>query len=378
MTPIAEEELHRIVGRIYESVAESDALDDVLATLAARFDAHSAVLFTPALPPDQGGLFILHNQDPEAIRRYCEYYFDLDVWWHSARARSVDGTLRVVTGAELIAQRDFERSEFYNDFLRPNGTYHVIASDIRVLPAPRPLDVSLAFHGRRCHPGFGPQEKAVLEVLIPHLRRALQLEARLAGAFDGVQLAVDVLEAVTDGILLLTADGRVLHATKAARNLLAAGGGLRLSNGRLTAWLARDNAEIAAAIARAAGTAGALAASTVAVCAPHADQPLIVSVFPLPYRRVALGDLQNARVLVVLRDPARPPTTCWSAFARYFSITPAEVRLCQALADDLTLPEYCARHGIGESTARTQLRSVFAKTGVRRQAELMQLLRAFG
>lgn len=377
MKAIGEQELHGIIGRVYESVAEPAALQDVLRSLADAFDAHSAVLFTPALPPERGGLFVLHNHDHAAIQRYREHYFDLDLWWHTARERSVDGNLGVVTGAELVDRRVFECSEFYNDFLKPMDTYHVIATDIRVRPGPQPLDVSLAFHGSPRHSGFGDEEKTVLETIVPHLRRALQLCSRLAGTLDGVRFALDVLETLADGVLLLGENGAVLYATESARSRLNASSGLRLCNGRLSAWRARDNAELASLIARAAEADGPPTVGTVAVCCPHADQPLIVSVFPLSRRSAPLSDAESARVLVTLRDPTQPRAVCWDSVAHYFSITPAELRLCRALADDVTLPEYCVRNQISDATARSQLRSVFGKTGVRRQSELLHLFSAF-
>lgn len=59
-----------------------------------------------------------------------------------------------------------------------------------------------------------------------------------------------------------------------------------------------------------------------------------------------------------------------------FDLTPAEARLTRELLDGGALPEIAARVGLSHHTLRIQLRSIMAKTGTRRQAELTQLLAA--
>jgi DNA-binding CsgD family transcriptional regulator len=57
-----------------------------------------------------------------------------------------------------------------------------------------------------------------------------------------------------------------------------------------------------------------------------------------------------------------------------FGLSQAEARLGVSLLAGRT-PEECARHaGVGVATIRSQLHNIFAKTGVRRQAELVALL----
>jgi len=57
-----------------------------------------------------------------------------------------------------------------------------------------------------------------------------------------------------------------------------------------------------------------------------------------------------------------------------FGLTPGEIRLVLRLASGLPLREAAEAIGISYQTARTKLKFVFQKTGVRRQAELVLLL----
>jgi DNA-binding CsgD family transcriptional regulator len=57
-----------------------------------------------------------------------------------------------------------------------------------------------------------------------------------------------------------------------------------------------------------------------------------------------------------------------------FGLSPAEARLARGLLLGRTPDEHARHAGVGVATVRTQLHSIFSKTGVRRQAELVALL----
>ena len=82
----------------------------------------------------------------------------------------------------------------------------------------------------------------------------------------------------------------------------------------------------------------------------------------LPYALVYLKDAQSAAII----DPKE--------VQMLFSLTPAEANIAVALADGLTLSEYAELKGISIGTTRIQLKSVFSKMGINRQAELVRKL----
>src|SRR5206468_9111611 len=57
-----------------------------------------------------------------------------------------------------------------------------------------------------------------------------------------------------------------------------------------------------------------------------------------------------------------------------FDLTPAEARISRLLAKGMTIAEISRATRTSEMTVRTQLRSVFSKTGARRQVDLVRLL----
>jgi len=63
--------------------------------------------------------------------------------------------------------------------------------------------------------------------------------------------------------------------------------------------------------------------------------------------------------------------------ARTFDLTPAELRVFLSIVEVGGVPETAAALGIAETTAKTHLHRVFAKTGVSRQADLVKLAAGF-
>lgn len=60
------------------------------------------------------------------------------------------------------------------------------------------------------------------------------------------------------------------------------------------------------------------------------------------------------------------------------SLSPQETRIALHLIDGGTVASAAEALGLAESTVRTHLKSIFSKTGVRRQAGLLSLLRNTG
>lgn len=60
--------------------------------------------------------------------------------------------------------------------------------------------------------------------------------------------------------------------------------------------------------------------------------------------------------------------------ARIFGLTKAEARLMHAIAHGMTATEYSEKYGISINTAYSQIKNILAKTGTRRQAELVKLV----
>ncbi len=77
---------------------------------------------------------------------------------------------------------------------------------------------------------------------------------------------------------------------------------------------------------------------------------------------------------IFIHDPEGKPVSNSTVFAQLFGLTRAETRLAQILASGQSMKDAAALLGVAQSTLRSQLKSIFAKTNTNRQGELVRLL----
>ena len=83
---------------------------------------------------------------------------------------------------------------------------------------------------------------------------------------------------------------------------------------------------------------------------------------------------QRAKAILMVVDPDAQRAPAEPILRQAFGLTPAEARLAAGLARGCDLGQVAAAHRIRAGTARAQLKSIFAKTSTRRQAELVALI----
>jgi DNA-binding CsgD family transcriptional regulator len=105
----------------------------------------------------------------------------------------------------------------------------------------------------------------------------------------------------------------------------------------------------------------------------HGD--LVVTARPLDVRAIHAG---AGALALFLARPGPEKNTDPQALRDLLGLTVAEARLTAVLAQGHSLVEAARRLGIAHNTAKVQLRAVFAKTGVNRQAQLVALLASLG
>jgi DNA-binding CsgD family transcriptional regulator len=187
------------------------------------------------------------------------------------------------------------------------------------------------------------------------------LSVMLARAFDMLDCA----------LLIVTDEGKVEYRNRLAATLLRNGqGGLRLAGGVLTANPGKPRDALAAAIR--------LACSELqpgGVCLTQPGVPperwLRLAVAPVYFGGAAPVATRAAVWIVNNGPPALPSEELLGAL---FGLTRAEARLARGVLTGCTAGEYARQVGVRMATIRTQLHSIFIKTGVTRQAELVALL----
>jgi DNA-binding CsgD family transcriptional regulator len=214
---------------------------------------------------------------------------------------------------------------------------------LNMLELPRDLRGALA-------PADGKPSAAALAAR-ERERRYAGPERRRTPAQSQRRLA-QVIDEVDYGLLLLTSEGRVCHANRAARRELERGHPLMLVGDELQAGYPHDAQLLQDALQ------GAQRGLRRLLKLGDTAERVTVAIVPL-----AELPSDNARgVLLVMgkRHVCEELTVEW--FARAHNLTLAETAVVKGLCADLTPVEIAQRQGVGLATIRTQIGSIRAKT----------------
>ena len=88
---------------------------------------------------------------------------------------------------------------------------------------------------RKSDEPFGATDLALVERLVPHLQRVLAIDRALQTAEMVRDAALETLDRMPEGWILLGPDARVLATNRSAQQILERGDTLRLEGGRLAA-----------------------------------------------------------------------------------------------------------------------------------------------
>lgn len=361
----------RLVDRIYAAAIDPSLWPAVIEAVADEIGALQACL-TRLSHVDGDGEGIVARIDPASVAAYYDYYRtrnvftlvdDLDAWRRGWRPT-------VVSTGDCLPLDDYYRSEYFNDFMRPQdagATLHIR------LDLTETTSAAIAF-GRAVRKGdFENQAFARASRLQPHLIRAYRLGRELGASLGvGIDLA-RTLEVSPQAILVVDAGGMLRHANPAGERRLRSGKGLMLLNGRLTAQHSDAARRLSELVTAATAPRGLRAGGSMSLPFPGGRFPLAIRVSPLLTDAVAIF-ARPELALISLTDLDREVRAPEDALRLLFGLTAAEARLATGVFDGLSLPEAADLFGVSINTVRFQLARVFDKTGVARQAELVKLM----
>ena len=326
---------------------------------------------------DGGGSGVLARIDPVMPGRYIEHYARLNPFANVARpsehASRWAPTIKADT--DWYEKDALIRTEYYNDFMRPQEVHSVLMIDLDL----QDLETATVNINRAQSRGpFSNDERGVATALHPHLIRAFKLSRVFAGPRILGEAAVAALDHSTQGLFILDGAGRLLHANRAAERILARRRGMGLLGGRLTGPNAGASRTLEALIRAAASVDPAVRAGG-SMALPSADgrAPLSVTVAPLHADRWPMFN-GGPSVLACVTDLEADLDVSETRMRDLFALTAAEARVARGLLRGERPRQVAEASGVSVTTVRSQLASIFGKTGAADQAELSRLLMRVG
>ena len=375
-----------LIGRIYDAALDAHVWPEVVAKIAGLQGAEKALLFTPTHPPASGGFNFPVGISQAAMQEWADRYVVHDAWTQATGQKEYDKDGEVFTDADLVPHEDLLQSLWYREFLSRIRIARVCCGMVFGPNAGASLMTALSVYRDVTDAVFGERERHLFRILLPHLSRALGIMYRLRDAELKSASSMAALDRLTSGVLLFGPQRAVLFANRAAQQALGAEDSLRLKqtptgktslyaatqaeqrvlDAALDLCLAPDALEVphfshAIRIQRTASAAGAPGAWALNVSA-------------LPVANEFGAGAQSPLAIAFLSDLDAPVAIQEDVLRRLYGLTPAECRLAQELCLGGTAGEIAGRVGLSENTIKSQMKGLFAKTGVKRQVDLVKVL----
>lgn len=279
---------------------------------------------------------------------------------------------RVITIDETVDINRWKHSQFYKKWVEPYGIRYIVSMDV---VAQDGADCRLmATRGPEAE-DFSAEDKARLLALHPYWRSALNLHSQLGHNEAERQIYSSAVERLLVGTVVIDGAGKIIRSNTTAKEILAEADGLLVRQGILRAEIPGHDNNFQQMIAAALESTLQQSRDPHATSLPRGSgRPnLNLLIQPIMHQQLASGN-QLPSVAIFIRDPTRHPSPSSELLRQVFGLTTAEAMLALLLVNGRTLDEAAQRLNIRKNTARAQLRSVFNKTGARRQATLMHIL----
>jgi len=353
--------LLQLIDTIYAAASDRSGWPGVLKGVADVAGADSCLLFGTSPYDAVPAVLALHEFGPDSWEAFASYYAAINPIMQRCERMLVVGDTWFAE--QVISESELEHTEFYTDFLQPNDVHY--AAGIRVIPAAG-FGVNVALHRSRGRAPFSDATSVILQTLRPHLERALMLHFRMEkdqARSRGLQSALNTM---TNGVFGFDSNARVIFMNAQAEELLRSGDALKIVNGRLTTVAAGDRQRLQNVLA------DPLKAASLQIERCSGGPPLIASMSPFH-----CGDIPGAysfAAILTVSDAAGARRSRAGLMKSLFRLTPAECRIADLLLEGKELREIADMQRITLGTARFQLKRVLAKTGARRQSDLVRLM----
>lgn len=210
-------------------------------------------------------------------------------------------------------------------------------------------------------------------MLLPHVQRALRLHGefnKLRSCQRGLECALD---AFGHAVIGLNGTCKILFSNETGRQLFATADGLNVKGGRLVADLPCEDGELQYRLYQVAMAGKGFSASRALVIHRSSGKPALHLTL-MPFARNFLRHITELSVLVSIDDPARKPLSRVDMLRLLFKLSPTEIRLTESLTSSVDLSTAADHLRMSTETPRFHLKSVFKKTGARRQSDLIKLV----
>jgi DNA-binding CsgD family transcriptional regulator len=278
---------------------------------------------------------------------------------------------KICRSSDLVSYSQFRASGFYRDYaVRFGGTQFM---DVDLERSSHGL-LNVCLWSQERHAALDDQSVRTLELVLPHLARALRVERRLGRGRLQHDFALAALNALSTPVLVVDDRAAVSFANAAAQDLVAIEDGLVISRG-VIGTTSTEHPSLATTLRLLIGARRERLGIHTLTVERSGKRPLALTVFLPPASNELWAEAgTGAGAVIFVGDPEQELADVDRNLQRIHGLTEREARAAISLANGLDLKTIARDEGVGVETIRKHLKQAFWKTGTSRQAELVRLV----
>jgi DNA-binding CsgD family transcriptional regulator len=357
----------RVVSQIYEAALVPSHWDIALTSMINLFgprEWEAALVLWERIDPPMGRFIGAAGVHELARPSYLAHFAGQQDW--SVRGHNVP-IGHVFHSDDIVPRAEFRETSFYRDFLQPWGLEVALIGSLDrhdrdhmaiVCPGPPDIDPGDLFEA--------------ITRLIPHFQRATRISRRIGEADMRAATATELLDNSPYCVMALDTGLKVLLANAKARQLLDIGEGISPFGSKL---VPEDSGTVQRLRAMASGKS---ADRSVTFTATMRDgNRVLVSALAVSTEQGGqfVSAASGTKLMIVGGQRMNISDKIIDALQYSFDLTGAEARLAAFLIEGSGVRGYADYRSVSIEAGKYLLKSIYAKTGLSNQTELVALLR---
>ena len=365
-------QLSELIGEVYDAALDPSLWSDVVGKAGRFVGGSSAAIYSKSPITGNGNVYYESSTDPYYRQLYFDEYVKIDPTTIAHYFADVEQPIAV---ADIMPYGEFLETRFYKEWCQPQGMVDGVSA---VLDKSATSAAMFGVFRYERHGIVDDEARRRMRLIVPHIRRAVLIGGLVDLAAGEAASLADTLDGLSTGVCVVDAIGRIVHANAAGCVVLDVGDVLCAIGGRLVARDTKIDPTFQEVLA-AASTDATIGTKGIAfpLMARNGSR-YVAHVLPLTSGTRRLAGIAYAATTAVFickagTEMRSPP----EIIARAYNLTPTELRVLLGIVDVGGAPEVAVALGIAESTVKTHLARLFAKTGTRRQADLVKVVAGF-
>jgi DNA-binding CsgD family transcriptional regulator len=358
------EQLNSLIGAIYDCAITPSLWPDVLQRICEYSDSAAGTLAVVNLQTGQEYTMVNIGIADEYNQLYKEKYHCTDLFIHPLLARDLADP---AISSDLVSDEQLLGSRIYREWAQPQG----FRDTLMTMFTRQPTHLSFMGLTRRLEQRrYDESDRAMVRQLAPHLQRALTISDFIKCRAVEVHRFAELLDSITTATWVIDSARRVLHANLAATGVMGRNDVLAVYTGILTI----TGVPLARLVDEHRKTPSLRPLpETYRIQRRDPDVSLVIVVMPLWSPGRDAGGLDDHQYAIFMQEGNQLSPLASDIWLKLFGLTGSELRVLQGLVEGRDAAEIADLYGVARSTVKTQLLSLFRKTGTSRQAELVKL-----